>query len=101
MPFQYVLANTTVERDDRQRRRPQTFDPAGPEAAEVDRPRPCVAAADSRNRIDVTRKPEIVKNTETPMNPPGNRPGSPEVAPAWNSTTSVTAIARSPSSDGW
>ena len=48
----------------------------------------------------MTRNPEIVKNTDTPMNPPGTSPGRPDVAPAWNSTTSVTAIARRPSSDG-
>ncbi len=29
----------------------------------------------------MTRNPEIVKNTDTPMKPPGNRPGSPDVAP--------------------
>ena len=49
----------------------------------------------------VTRYPEIVKNTDTPMKPPGTSPGSRDVAPAWNSTTSVTAIARRPSSAGW
>ena len=59
------------------------------------------SGAPSRSRIVVTRKPEIVKNTDTPMKPPGTSPGSPDVAPAWNSTTSVTAIARNPSSDGW
>ena len=59
------------------------------------------SGAPSRSRIVVTRYPEIVKNTDTPMNPPGASPGSPDVAPAWNSTTSVTAIARKPSSDGW
>ena len=58
----------------RQRRRPQPLDPPGPEAAEIDARRP--VERDSRSRIDVTRNPEIVKNTDTPMNPPGNRPGS-------------------------
>ena len=42
------------------------------------------------------RKPDSVKNTETPRYPPPN-PGT----PAWNSSTAMTASARTASSAGW
>ena len=41
------------------------------------------------------RKPDSVKNTDTPTYPPGMNPN-----PAWNSTTNATARARTPSSAG-
>src|ERR1700712_3900054 len=42
--------------------------------------------------IEVMRKPEMTKNTSTPMKPPLNAPN-----PKWYSTTGITASARSPS----
>jgi hypothetical protein len=45
--------------------------------------------------IPVIRKPEITKNTSTPMKPPGMAFGN-----AWKFRTSITAIARRPSTSG-
>ena len=49
----------------------------------------------SRVMMPVIRKPEITKNTSTPMKPPGMAFGK-----AWKCRTSITAMARRPSTSG-
>ena len=49
----------------------------------------------SRTSSWVMRKPEITKNTSTPVNPPAATP-----TPAWASRTAQIATARRPSTSG-
>ena len=49
----------------------------------------------SRAMMPVIRKPEITKNTSTPIKPPGIASGK-----AWKCSTNITAMARTPSMSG-